>query len=250
MTIRKNPGALFLFVIFGLIFWPLVVYDRLFLGKHTINQVLLGSLIGFWLASFMHFYIRDMLFNHITNISSSAHRINGQQVAKYFSIVAAFFIILFAIMSIYMYILAAKVTMEQSWLVNLHETCEYEFEVDSEGNFVPDMHFFFIQHISVYTFYFSILGFYLGQLYLSYKGRDIPEPYACDSCSDFFRRALISILTLILAAIPLLVEGKLEDKFPLWIVLICFSAIPQFVFCFVVMYWLTVLLDRCSGQEN
>ena len=70
-------------------------------------------------------------------------------------------------MSIYMYILAATVTMEQSWLVNLRDTCsevsdKYKFEEDEDGNLIPDMHFFFIQHISVYTFYFSILGFYYG----------------------------------------------------------------------------------------
>ena len=77
MTKSKNPGALILFIIFGFIFWPLIVFDRLFLGKHTLNQVFLGSQIGFWLALFMHFCIRDILFNHITNISNSNHRING-----------------------------------------------------------------------------------------------------------------------------------------------------------------------------
>ena len=41
-------------------------------------------------------------------------------------------------MSIYMYILAATVTMEQSWLVNLRDTCsevsdKYKFEEDEDG---------------------------------------------------------------------------------------------------------------------
>ena len=34
---RKNPIKFILCVILALIYWPLIVFDRIFLGKHTLN---------------------------------------------------------------------------------------------------------------------------------------------------------------------------------------------------------------------
>ena len=36
-TIKKNPIAFIIILVLSLCFWPLIVYDRLFLGKHTFN---------------------------------------------------------------------------------------------------------------------------------------------------------------------------------------------------------------------
>ena len=49
----------------GLIFWPLTVFDRVKLGKHALNQVLMGSLFGIWCACFNHFVLRDFVYNHV-----------------------------------------------------------------------------------------------------------------------------------------------------------------------------------------
>lgn len=40
---HKNPLTFIGFIGFLLIYWPLVTYDRIFLGKHTLNQVFLGN---------------------------------------------------------------------------------------------------------------------------------------------------------------------------------------------------------------
>lgn len=114
-------------------------------------------------------------------------------------------IILFVVMSLYMYVLAAVVTMPQFWLQNLAGTCEMEFETDSEGNLVPDMEFFFIEHILSFTFYFAILGFYFGQLWLSYRCYDIPAIDTFVSCGSFLRRVFISLCGVVISSLPALI---------------------------------------------
>ena len=46
------------FLGWGLVFAGAIVYSRLFLGVHSLNQVLFGSLLGIWFAITAHFLIR------------------------------------------------------------------------------------------------------------------------------------------------------------------------------------------------
>ena len=112
------------------------------------------------------------------------------------------------------------------------------------------MKFFFLQHILNYTFYFAILGFYLGQLLLSYKSHDVPEPNPCSSCSAFFIRLFISLVGTVLCGSPILIAEYLIMKLDLWLTIICIAAIPQFIIYFIVMYYLTILLGKCTKNEE
>ena len=64
-------------------YWPMVVYDRIVLGKHTLNQVLLGSQIGFWCACFSHFCLRDFIYSHVTEIINGEARLTKEKAIKY-----------------------------------------------------------------------------------------------------------------------------------------------------------------------
>ena len=115
-----------------------------------------------------------------------------------------------------MYILGNVATIPQKWLQNMNEVCDYDFAVDEDGNLIPDMEFFFYKRIMYYTFYFAMLGFYLGQLCLSYKNHDIPEINTFTSCSAFLTRVWISILGLVLCGLHLIVDSFLKSL-SLWI---------------------------------
>jgi len=76
------------FVLIG-IYWPLIVMDRMVLGKHTMDEVFLGSQIGFWAALFSHYVIRDWLYQHITVVATGP-RIEWTTFAKYAKIATLF----------------------------------------------------------------------------------------------------------------------------------------------------------------
>ena len=42
-TMANAPYAFAALILLFLTYWPLVIYDRIVLGKHTLNQVVLGS---------------------------------------------------------------------------------------------------------------------------------------------------------------------------------------------------------------
>ena len=42
-TPTNSPMIFVVMLLFAFTYWPLVVFDRVVLGKHTLNQVLLGS---------------------------------------------------------------------------------------------------------------------------------------------------------------------------------------------------------------
>jgi len=46
--------------------------DRLFLGKHSLDELIFGSSLGFWSALFCHFVLRDWIFAHISEIATSS----------------------------------------------------------------------------------------------------------------------------------------------------------------------------------
>ena len=64
-------------------YWPLVVFDRIVLGKHTLNQALTGSLVGFWCACFTHYCLRDAIFYHVNKIANAKLRITTDEAYKY-----------------------------------------------------------------------------------------------------------------------------------------------------------------------
>lgn len=46
----------------GIGFTAAILYSRLFLGVHSLNQVFFGALLGTWFALSYHFILRDPLF--------------------------------------------------------------------------------------------------------------------------------------------------------------------------------------------
>ena len=60
-----------------------MVYDRLFLGKHTLDQVALGTLLGIWTAFFIHLCFRDKIFSHITEITIGPGALSSQKAIRY-----------------------------------------------------------------------------------------------------------------------------------------------------------------------
>ena len=127
-TLNENRGAFAANLVFLLYLCPSVTFARLFLGKHTLNQLLLGNQLGIWQALFFHFCLRDLIFNHITSISS--RNMNGKEFIAYGGTAAAVIAPLFGIMSIYMYILGATIAIPQDWLQNLSTECPNKVEFE------------------------------------------------------------------------------------------------------------------------
>ena len=63
-------------------------YSRLFLGVHSMNQILFGFLLGIWMAFTLHFIFRDKVLENVQRLLDGDER-------RYKRMLITFFIIMF-----------------------------------------------------------------------------------------------------------------------------------------------------------
>ena len=138
MTPKSNPKTFVAVLILALSFWLFSVFDRIYLGMHALNQLLLGSQVGIWCALFCHFVLRDSIFAHIAKLCHEKGVLEKRRALKYV-LVATLVVILTILVSLIIgYIMIGSYSVEQDWLRNLRDACGENFKVDREGNLISN----------------------------------------------------------------------------------------------------------------
>ena len=109
-------------------------YSRLFLGVHSLNQILFGGLIGLWSALTLHYIVKDQLIAHLNDIMSTPSDITGKTYTNFLALMAA----MYAICLTAYYTLTF--TNDPAWSVRIEAKCgaeelEEAFEVKSLTDF-------------------------------------------------------------------------------------------------------------------
>ena len=52
----------------SVVFGASIAYSRFFLGLHSIDQIIYGSVIGIWLAISLHYIFREDVMKHLNQI--------------------------------------------------------------------------------------------------------------------------------------------------------------------------------------
>mmetsp|Transcript_29348 Transcript_29348/g.36449 ORF Transcript_29348/g.36449 Transcript_29348/m.36449 type:complete len:209 (+) Transcript_29348:561-1187(+) len=207
MSPRSNPCFFVVLTLVTVSFWLLNLYDRVFLGKHGINQVLLGSQLGIWCAFFSHFILRDILFSHFTKLTykpgTLATRAHAFRYAGFGTAVVTLSISVTCVVGAAM---ATQGILKQEWLVNLRDTCRQEFETDEEGLLVANSNGMYYGSMATYTSCLGLLGLYLGQVYFRYRGVGRLGLTAYTSKSGIHHQALMSVVICVLYYVPTWME--------------------------------------------
>ena len=69
MRVSTHKWTFALVSLLSLAFWITNLHNRVLLGKHTVDQVVIGSQLGIWCAFFSHFVLRDPVFKHVTKLT-------------------------------------------------------------------------------------------------------------------------------------------------------------------------------------
>ena len=75
-TTSSNPVMFTVCTIALCIFWAVVGFARLVVGRHKINQLILGTFIGAWAGCFLHFNVRDHIYHHISQLTWAGPRVS------------------------------------------------------------------------------------------------------------------------------------------------------------------------------
>ena len=97
---RTNPNMRFsawywrlLSLIVGIAFAAAILYSRLFLGVHSLNQVYFGALLGLWFALSCHFILRDSLLKLVNDlIQGRKTDLKQMYLASILSLVAVYMV--------------------------------------------------------------------------------------------------------------------------------------------------------------
>ena len=77
MTFSQWYWRLF-WLIVALTFAITIAYSRMFLGVHSLNQVIFGAMMGMWSAFTAHFYFKESLDKHIRHLIDATERVSNE----------------------------------------------------------------------------------------------------------------------------------------------------------------------------
>ena len=168
-TIHGNLAAFVIALALNIIAQLILIYDRMLLGMHTLDQVLFGALFGLWCAAFCHICLRDRIFSHISRISNCSEPLTGNQTLTY--ALKALSITLVAIFTTVCVSVAVqhygRIDIRQA--TNKPHICDIDIPSDTYLIKISEKNF--RRPIVLSTQYLGLFSFYLGQLLFRYTRR-------------------------------------------------------------------------------
>ena len=106
----------------GFTYTGMVVYSRILLGVHSINQVVLGVQMGAWTAFTLHFIAREPLINLADGLINAKERYTSN--IKNIGINAWNFLVLAVLMECLNYGVALQFENPEKWTTNMKIQCD------------------------------------------------------------------------------------------------------------------------------
>lgn len=100
----------------------LIGFARLYVGVHSIDQIIYGWQLGIWLAYYFNFCLRDFIIHHITYLVVRSHQ-NKLNTKKYVVWSSVVFIVVFSVQWIDYLIVEDTFVVPQEWIDNLALQC-------------------------------------------------------------------------------------------------------------------------------
>jgi len=115
----------FLFLGVAITFFGSILYARVYVGVHGINQAVFGSSLGMFLALYSHFLVREPLMGHIERILRSKQRLPLKYILEACLIS---FIAVAANTFVFIKDIKHFGPIPQEWITNLKNDCHKTFE--------------------------------------------------------------------------------------------------------------------------
>ena len=250
ISIRSHPVIFSLLVLLVITFWPLIVYDRIVLGKHTLNQVLLGSQTGIWCAFFSHYVLRDFIFSHVRRVTSAGTKLDSQTARSY---IMGSTLIVMAVYSLYLivgFICQATHQLQQTWLINLRDTCGEHYEVDADGNLIANSSGMYTGTMVDAASVFGIYGLFLGQILFRSKGYGKLYSDAYTSKAGVAHQAVFMAILFVLVKVPYWVRDMVSEDIPQVTMALFVVALPTFIVYLVATLYLPALGAKLASYPE
>lgn len=117
---RTNKVLFYVLLVLNVLFVFMVMLSRLYLGVHSIDEVVLGFCFGTWLAFFMHFVIKDPLFDNVETLLYDPLNVPKPYLLKTLLFVTVVISVFFlTVVAVYEF-LSKYWTIPDEWVTNLY----------------------------------------------------------------------------------------------------------------------------------
>lgn len=106
-------------------------YSRLFLGMHTMNQIVFGLLLGVWIALSWHFIFCESLIKHSHDlVTGTCFGLNANdserkgKLVKISLITLLLFVILMAVQIVNYFIVNPNIVIDPEWIIEISAKCD------------------------------------------------------------------------------------------------------------------------------
>ena len=138
LSITSNSLSFIAISIVGTAICAITSFDIIVLGRHALNQIVLGAIIGVWVACFQHFVLRDFIYYHIARVTWNGPKLSKEDAGRYGRTAALIGFGIIAIVVSIAIIASQTVVIEQEWLLTTEQVCGYEYVRTKEGLLIPD----------------------------------------------------------------------------------------------------------------
>ncbi|CDW88209.1 pap2 superfamily phosphatase [Stylonychia lemnae] len=158
---RKESQTKWLLSLFGCVFmFILIGFARLYVGAHSMNQILYGWLLGIWIALYNHYCFREFIIDHIETV---IHRKSRYQQRKNFNITqsiivaTALFLTVYFIQILTYIIVDVTFTADPIWEQRIYLKCS-NIEAGTRQMFNDKSVLFASITVIVYTSYLALIS--------------------------------------------------------------------------------------------
>ena len=98
-------------------------FSRLYNGDHSMDQILYGWLLGLWLATSLHFLVRDFLISHVKSLLYRTQQYTNEDLSKFYLISSLIFLAIFAMLCVTFFVVDADFSIPIDWKQRLLNKC-------------------------------------------------------------------------------------------------------------------------------
>ena len=99
-------------------------FSRFYLGRHTLDQILLGGTLGALSVHFFHYCLKPQMFDPTFKPSAGSTPLTSAQYwNKFFTATAVFGVLITQVVLIYIYV-DNYVEIPEAWVENMNKFCK------------------------------------------------------------------------------------------------------------------------------
>ena len=135
-------------------------------------------------------------------------------------------------------------TLEQTWLINLRDTCGFEYETDENGLLIANSKGMYTGTVVTSAEIFGIFGLFVGQILFRTKGYGKLLHDAYTSGSRYFYQLVYCAIIVLLAKLPLWFYEVFSENTGDVVDAIFIIALPRFIIFSIMSLYLPALSAR------